>query len=215
MSALFARPRCGVGVSLFVPAPGEDDGPGQADEPRPGEQVQRGQGAAQAVDLLADPAADIAQASAQRKKLDLGLPHDLLRRRRQVADALDAGFLDQPAHALLQPGDAPGRFRFLLLVLFLRRGEEPGDPGEGAPQPDPSCQTAGTDVYDLISSNLSILHPLPRCRWIRPVVADFRFRVSYFGTGFPATTARTPPLDQPVLPGIHFLSRGGDSSKPL
>ncbi len=90
MSALFARPRCGVGVSLYVPAPapGEDDGPEQADKPRPGEQVQRGQGAAQAVDLLADLAADIAQASAQRKKLDLGLP---------------------------------------------------GDPGEGAPQPDPSC----------------------------------------------------------------------------
>ncbi len=113
--------------------------PGQADEPRPGEQVQRGQGAAQAVDLLADLAAHMAQAPAQRKKLDLGLPHDLPHRRRQVADALDAGFVDQPAHALLQPGDAPGQFRFLLVVLFLRRGEEPGDPGEGAPQPDPSC----------------------------------------------------------------------------
>ncbi len=141
VSALFARPRSGVGVSLFVPgpAPGEDDGPEQADEARPGEQVERGQGTAQAVDLLADPAADIAQAPAQRKKLGLGLPHDLLHRRRQVADALDAGLPDQPAHALLQPGDAPGQFRFLLLVFFLRRGEEPGDPGEGAPQPDPSC----------------------------------------------------------------------------
>ncbi len=84
MSALFARPRCGVGVSHYVPAPDEDDGPEQADEPRPGEQVQRGQGAAQAVDLKAEPAADVAQAPAQRKKLDLGLPHDLLHRRQRA-----------------------------------------------------------------------------------------------------------------------------------